>query len=238
MKITPEIKRSLEVILQAYPYEERMAGFISHPLLGFAVEPEFDDKHKIIGSVLVNRGNFTELVEKKTKYLLDHVKEVEQVFFVINQPYQLAVLYFIGNQLDTETYSGLLAMCWTSTEFPHQAGVARLVEMFKKADKHYLIEEDDYRVFSKLPLNVTVYRGVRTDKKHTIRGLSWSLDYSTARWFANRFGGDPEVYSAKINIKNVFAYFGGRNEAELVVNPRCLKEIREVTSPPKQEVEG
>lgn len=57
--------------------------------------------------------------------------------------------------------------------------------------------------------------------------MSWTLDPKTAVWFAHRFGEEGTVYEAQIDRKYVYALFKGRNESEVIVDPRYLMNITE-----------
>ena len=60
-----------------------------------------------------------------------------------------------------------------------------MIDFFIKADKQYLMNEEDLKVFDSLSNQVTIYRGVRD--KAGMYELSWTLSLEKARWFANRF---------------------------------------------------
>lgn len=75
---------------------------------------------------------------------------------------------------------------------------------------------------------MTVYRGVTSFNADNVKALSWTLDQETAEWFAHRFGEDGTVYEALISKEHIYAYFGGRNEAEVIVDPKHLMDITEV----------
>jgi hypothetical protein len=81
------------------------------------------------------------------------------------------------------------------------------------------MSEEDIRIFKSLPDEVEVWRGMN-DKhcKPGLRGISWTLDQDKAIWFANRFPhwGRPLVAKAVINKPDVLAYFGERDESEIV----------------------
>ncbi len=76
---------------------------------------------------------------------------------------------------------------------------------------------NDTSTFDALPEQIEVWRG--TGHKRYIDGLSWTLDQEKAIWFARRFCARPRVpLVAKGIVKkeDVFAYFGERNESEIV----------------------
>jgi hypothetical protein len=96
--------------------------------------------------------------------------------------------------------------------------------MFKKCDKKYLMTDEDYQVYEQLPETFTIYRGVAVGRNP--KGLSWTQNLETAKWFAHRF--DQKDKKGYIQIgtakkENVLAYFNTRNEDEIVYNSRRLQ---------------
>ena len=79
--------------------------------------------------------------------------------------------------------------------------------------------------YNKLGNEIIIYRGVTPFNEQNVKALSWTLDYDKANWFAQRYGQDGSVYQAKINKNDIFAYFNGRKEQEIIVNPKHLKNI-------------
>lgn len=63
-----------------------------------------------------------------------------------------------------------------------------------------------------------------------VKALSWTLDRSIAEWFATRFDEDGTVYQAQIDKSHIYAYFDGRNESEVIVDPKYLMDITESES--------
>jgi hypothetical protein len=97
--------------------------------------------------------------------------------------------------------------------------------MFKKADQKILMgETNDYQVYTALPDEIIIYRGLQ-NKKAKKRGLSWTLDKNKAVWFAHRFNQKNQVLRAKIRKEHIFMYTNCRGESEVVVNSKFLKEI-------------
>lgn len=80
---------------------------------------------------------------------------------------------------------------------------------------------------NRLPDTVTVYRGV-TKVNHTRqKAVSWTVDYETAVWFANRYrdyeteSGIHEVWTVTVPKERILASFtedGKDNEGEVIVN--------------------
>ena len=73
----------------------------------------------------------------------------------------------------------------------------------------------DLLIFESLPEKVEAWRG--TNHKRGLNGLSWTLDQEKAVWFARRFAWEPSLLAkALVDKGDVVAYFGERNEREIV----------------------
>ena len=154
-----------------------------------------------------------------------------EVYMMVTKPYGLTFLKFVYPHLSQADMSGILASAWTRAEAPNRdvnVKQSKLLSMFKSADPSALMDEEDLERFQKLEDTVTVYRGVTSLNADNVKALSWTLDQETAEWFAHRFGEDGTVYEAQIDKAHIYAYFGGRNEAEVIVDPKHLMDITEV----------
>lgn len=122
-----------------------------------------------------------------------------------------------SSSLSLEDYSKCLATMWKHLEFPNTnvfVGVEAFIEMFKDADKTFLMDEDELEIYNNLPEEIVVYRGI--NKHGSVEALSWTLDKEQAEWFANRFemfGITGTVYQANIKKEYVLAYFSREQEA-------------------------
>ena len=129
--------------------------------------------------------------------------------------------------MSLKDFSHYLADAWVSSENPSQdvnCSLSLLISWFQQADKKVLMETEDYKVYTSLPEELNIYRGVALGREPN--GLSWTADLEKAKWFAHRFDrGDKQGYveAAIVNKAGVLAYFNTRDEDELVVNVRNLK---------------
>ena len=140
----------------------------------------------------------------------------------------LTFLRFSQPYLSKEDFSSILADAWMKSEYANRdANVSkeRLVSMFKQADRAKLMSDMERTQLDALADPVTVYRGVTNYNAKNICALSWTLDYDTAVWFAHRFGEDGMVYQAQIKKEHIFALLTGRNESEVVLDPKYLEDI-------------
>lgn len=162
------------------------------------------------------------------KEKINSAEDVWRIYAYVNKPYCLTFLKYAEPYLSIEDYSKLLGDAWIRSENPNDDPnftKRDLIAMFKRADKQALMTEEDYKRWQNLEKNITVYRGVTPHNEKNLRALSWTLDAEKAEWFAMRFGENGKVYQAEIDKKDVYAYFGGRRESEVIVNPKGLQDI-------------
>jgi hypothetical protein len=166
-------------------------------------------------------------------------KDMASFFWMINKADRLTVLHLFSNigGMNGE-YESILKDAWVSTEFPHQTAIPQLIAMFKRADCNKMMDGADKKKLAELPDEITIYRGLQ-DKRAKRKGLSWSLSYDKALWFATRWNSpDARVLEARIKKKDVFIYTNQRSEEEVVVDPGKLKGIRNVEINSEKVLEG
>lgn len=75
---------------------------------------------------------------------------------------------------------------------------------------------------------ITLYRGESEKSTKLQRALSWTLNRDVAVWFAKRFNssGIGCVYTANANISKVIAYITDREEDEILIRYRDIKNIK------------
>jgi len=201
-------------------YDNLKYGIISHPLTSNVYVVTKDKSF-----MMLNSENVEEYVNWRCNELTNHAKDVTSVFVHVNKPYRIPLLSFVAQYLDDKEFSDLLSWIWTSTEFPHQESIFKLVDMFKRARKDLLMDGEELRVLESLPSIVTIYRGLQSaDAKR--RGLSWTLSLDKAKWFANRWARKGEVLRAEIPKDAIFMYTNSRGEEEVVVNPFRLQNLK------------
>ncbi len=190
--------------------------------------------------VILEPGKFTEVTKENYEKIvgqlcdkmigLARVSEdpVVNLFIYLTDVYYVQYLYFIKDLLSQKTFSECLSFCWTTPEFPNQHDTSMLIDLFRKADKQFLMDDVELLALNDLPSVIKIYRGLQTPKAKK-RGLSWTLSLDRARWFANRWKKNCDVLSAEVTKEHVLAVFLGRNEQEVVVNPRGLRNICKVS---------
>lgn len=164
------------------------------------------------------------------KAQIDEAKSAYHIYMMTNKPYSMTFLKFAKPHLSQKDFSEIFADAWIRSENPNldkNFKQKELLQMFKDAAPHILMDKDEQKQLVELDDTVTVYRGVTTYNAKNIKALSWTLEQKTAEWFANRFGEDGTVYEAQIPKQHIYALLNGRGESEIIVDPKYLTDITE-----------
>lgn len=194
------------------------------------------------GFAMVNKNGKAELIditaneenaEEWRRALKEQIKESKsafEIYMMTNKPYGMTFLKFVAPYLSDGDFSQILSDAWIRSENPNSdsnLSTEDLVSMFELADKIHLMSESEKRIFDELPAVLTIYRGVTPYNSDNVKALSWTLDKDVAEWFSKRFDEEGIVYKANIHKNHVLAYFNGRNESEIIVDPKFLFHITE-----------
>lgn len=212
------------------PYVQQVGGkglyMLNHPLVQIA---PFNEE------IEAARANWY-LEEKKrirAEYLFKN--NYHGYVFVHERPYRVQALVVLlnmkGDLIKDREYWELVASAWTDSEniWQNRQDWQRLWRV-KRPCRLYVMDDDERAFFASLPMNMTVYRGVHGKTKRTLRGMSWTLSWEKAEWFAKRYKREePLILTAHVKKENVLAYFGGRNEREIVTEKAVVKSKLPVT---------
>ncbi|MCM1364513.1 MAG: hypothetical protein NC215_05995 [Ruminococcus sp.] len=167
---------------------------------------------------------------EQMKSFINKCDSPHHIFMLLTKAYRMVFLKYAEPYMSQKDFSEILSDVWTETEAPHNDPnftTAEFVRLFRQADPSCLMDEDEYEQFQGLDDTLTVYRGVTSYNADNVKALSWTLNPDTAEWFANRFDEDGTVYEAQIEKAHIYALFNGRNESEIVVDPKYLMDITE-----------
>jgi hypothetical protein len=168
----------------------------------------------------------------------------EVYVFLHEKPYRLdALLRAAKNGLKKKPseFWALLGRVWRDTENDHQHPVKwRRLWAETIEGRQACMSDEDLRIFDGLPEPIEVWRG--TSRKRDLPGLSWTLDREKAVWFARRFCSEsrvPLLANGIVEKDNVLAYFGGRDEFEIVsikVSISSVTTLRAIPSDSREPV--
>lgn len=199
--------------LKPYVARNRSFNFISHPLIQ---EVPFIDPERC---ALINL-RFEQ--KKKQLAIAKATGSWHTYVYLHERPYRfnaMMELFDLGLVEGDKAKAELIGSVWIDSEniWQHQRQWKKLWSSLKQPQ--LAMDDDDLTPFKALPDMLEVWRGVRF-KSNNPNGLSWTLDRDKAIWFAKRFtGGTPTLFSGMVKKEKVFAYFTGRSEQEIVVDP-------------------
>lgn len=203
---------------------------VSHPFTNSGISGIVGEDGGFQMVDLVSNPDDLEKWRQQVGKQIDNADSAYGIFTLVNKPYTLAFLKYSQPYLSEQDFGQILSSAWILNESPNNdANMTKreLLSAFRSVAPEYLMDEDELRQYQELEDNVTVYRGVTSHNAKNIKALSWTLDRETAEWFAHRFSEDGTVYEAQIDKKHIYALFTGRNEAEVIVNPNYLTDIKE-----------
>jgi hypothetical protein len=170
-----------------------------------------------------------ESYEHKSAYIAELIGKGEygHALVIYERPYRIPTFidWVKANRISDDEGRDIWDWLWRDCEHPKQFGYGTLVKMFKRYGFLTDDDEDAKHPICRPTEPLTIYRGVH--RASDARGLSWTLDLSRARWFAMRFSRNLRglTYKAVIPPEGVLARFDGRNESEVVVDPKLLQNV-------------
>lgn len=222
-----KVKEVAIMFLYLEPTYKEIPIFVAHPFFdsSFLMDYETHNMYNIFEDTDIfnkNRMFMEKLIKKETS--------LYSIIIMICKPYQLTFFKYIKDYLSEEDFSKLLISSWTSTEFntnDKNVTLREFVSWFKKANKSYMMDESELKVFNDLPEEVVIYRGVGNRKYKN--GMSWTLNKNKAIWFSKRFNfDDKHVYQGIIAKKDILVYTNQRDEQEIIVDYKKIKNIGEI----------
>lgn len=198
--------------------------FVSHPF--FTTSALFSANNGQMFNLFEDENSFYEY-KKEMEQIIKSRPDVFSLAMFITTPYKLTFFKYIRDYLSEKDFGELLSELYVQMEvICDETNVTRreLLGWFKKAKKEYLMDEDELRFLENLDEEVTIYRGVRDPKYKN--GFSWTTNYNTAKWFAERYQmGTPIILKGKVQKDAILCYLNARNEHEIVVNPKKVNYI-------------
>ena len=203
--------------------------FVDHPYFESAV-------------VLDNQGNQINILEDSESLIslqesienrIQHAKDVYDILVLMRKGYHLTFLKYSKQYLDKHTFDELLSFMWINSENPNQdvnVSISTFIKWFKAADRKTIMSESEYKYYTALPDELNIYRGVAVGREES-KGLSWTCNLDTAKWFSKRFDRKEEkgyILKGTIRKEDIFAYLNERGEDEILCNSSKVYNIEKI----------
>lgn len=181
---------------------------------------------------------FNHQLNEQLKYKLEAVpkalaeKDWHSLIFLHERPYRIWALFMYEDKIDNdEDYWEILSAIWGDSEnlWQYKKDLPKLFFPRNRdmALRYKFMSTEDYNYLQTLPNQVDIYRGYN---HYNSKGWSWTLSPTRATWFAKRLIGMEGDHSARVATatvakKDIIAYYNGRNEQEIIVNPKIFKSL-------------
>jgi len=107
-------------------------------------------------------ANQRKAIDFKCQHMIGSAKNLSECFWHLNKPYRIQILQIVAPIYDMNgEYETILRDAWTSTEYPHQAKVDSLIDLFEGADRTKLMDDDEKAVMERLPDELRYIAGGR-----------------------------------------------------------------------------
>lgn len=218
--------------------------FLRHPLLVTVYVEEMNAYY-----------NYQYLGKRKQADKALKKKDWNRWIWLHERPFRLDAFLFICRDIPAKEYWTLLREIWIDTEGP---GVNQDIwlELFNRPypKRRKMMTGKERRTLANEGRSgeLNIYRGyvdgldsedseyIEEDRDRE-SGISWTLDYNKAEWFARRFlsggTGHGVVAEAICKPKDVIAYFESRGEKEIVVDPSKIRILRSQALPTEEETQ-
>ena len=218
--------------------------FLRHPLLVTVYVEEMNAYY-----------NYQYLGKRKQADKALKKKDWNRWIWLHERPFRLDAFLFICRDIPAKEYWTLLREIWIDTEGP--GGNQDIwLELFNRPypKRRKMMTGKERRTLANEGRSgeLNIYRGyvdgldsedseyIEEDRDRE-SGISWTLDYNKAEWFARRFlsggTGHGVVAEAICKPKDVIAYFESRGEKEIVVDPSKIRILRSQALPTEEETQ-
>lgn len=207
-------------------FNETFPFLVLHPFIGNNPYPVPNGKGSYDFLDITKEENLNTLIDKLRQVILD-TPTVHKLFLLVTQSHRRTFFQYINSYLSQEDYGILLREIWIHTEgqsYDVNVTLNTMLQWFKKANKQYLMNEQEREILGEMSDNVQIYRGTAKDGER--KALSWTVSKKIAREFSQRFYSDGHIYSAIISKNDILAYFEA--EQEVIVNYKNLRNIKTI----------
>ena len=219
-----KIKSEAILFLNLVPEADKNIEFIvHHPFINtpYLISAGSDKMFNIFE----NEKQFKQWKESYKQYI-QQLKSAISIMNNIQNAYKLVFFKYIDKWLSDEDFGECLINVYINTEFisdNKDVRISTLIKWFKQCNKSSIMNEAEINVYNSLSDEIIVYRGVSSEKYKL--GISWTLDKDVAAWFSKRFDKSSFIYSCKVKKSDILCYINSRNEKEVIIDIKALKNI-------------
>ncbi len=205
-----------------------------------ALEPYIEDigpfkaiRHPLVYEVPYHT-EMNAVINVRYKFITEHVAKLKAkrdfVGYVWRheRPHRITAFLEVANDdMTNQMYWSTLGTLWIDSEniWQNRRAWLDLFRCDRSGRRVYIMSPEEDLSLSNMPEVLTIWRGGVNGKW----GMSWTLMRDKAIFFRDRFKGSQrfphKLYRAEVKREHVLAYFQGRGEHEIVVDPKTLSNI-------------
>ena len=180
-----------------------------------------------------NSDSFIDIVKPQMEGFIKKATNINTLFALIDRRYKWRFFVDTMHSLSKSDFTKELKYIWIDSEGISASTIPfdTFILMFNTANRKGLFEKSknpqyDFKNFGE---EIKIYRGIcETGTTTTPMGMSWTVDYDKAYYFATRFFDEGYIIEGLVKKSDVLAYFTSRNEYEIIVNPKSVKKTRKI----------
>lgn len=207
-------KEDLHKDLKPYVFKSKSLGYLLQHPLHYQV-PYHEQLNVIINAQYVH----------KKKFAMDALKRKDHIAFIgiHEKPHRFNAFISVKNKMNDVMYWEMLGELIIGTENFWQWKDKFHEILEERSGSWQMMTESEKSFLLNSQSKLTIYRGCSNNNK---QGWSWSLDKDMAIWFANRYNSrDRILITGECDKSMVVAFFNGRNEHEILINPKNVNVI-------------
>ncbi len=215
-----QIKKIAKILVDL-PIIKIGEDYINHPFF------QKSQKKICIGNTTINL--LDEEARAKNFYVentLNRVKSLDDILMWVDSTNRLKIFLFFLKKGFIKDFNEIKESLWG---YYTQGDSINITEFLGMEVDDFIEIARNYTDISELPSEdevITIYRGCG-DPYHPYddSGISWTLDYEKAEFFAKRLNGDRSILSAKVRREDILFYTNSRDEKEVIVDPKMLIDV-------------
>lgn len=176
---------------------------------------------------------FNKMVNARYRFMLERSRKMlaeglyGEYVALHERPHRLDALLRVAEKMSDAEYWECLGWVYTDSEnITQNRAEWRRALLSKRPDRYNLMCGEDRTTLAGLPDRVTAYRGF-AGADQAAQGFSWTTERDRAVWFARRArclnerrGMTSKVATVTVARTELIAYFGGRGESEVLLDPK------------------
>lgn len=198
-----ELFEKLTCVIREFDQNIEDYFFVDHPI--FYTKFTIAENQQFDVSIEEEREEYYKIYFKfLRKFSLEYI-----INTMIRTPYR--IIFFIKFFNEIKNKEKIFEDIYIGTEFTHRNynEMSAIYNCCNLNNMNNIESDEEY---------ITIYRG-QNFKGYAKENISWTLNLDVAKWFANRFGGEPVILTARIPKSLIWFYTDKRNEEEIVLIP-------------------